>query len=77
MLRHCHLFALLLCILFCGCLGLPYDVTSTHAVRRLYYQKRGKFNKVNNLGKFSLKIAKSAFLAGIRIWILDCYRSIL
>lgn len=41
-LRHCHLFTLLACTLFCGCLGLPYDITSTHAVRRLYYQNENK-----------------------------------
>lgn len=58
LLRYCCLFALLACALFCGCLGLPCNITSTHAVRRLYYQKIEKFYKDKNLGKFSLKIKR-------------------
>lgn len=42
MLQHRLLFPFLTCTLFCGCLGLPYGITSTHAVRRLYYQKMDK-----------------------------------
>lgn len=57
-LRHCHLFALLVCILFCGCLGLPYDITSTHAVRRLYYRKIDDFNKTIKLSDCKIKIKR-------------------
>jgi hypothetical protein len=57
-LKHCQLFTLLACTLFCGCLGLPYDITSTHAVRRLYYRKNDDFNKTINVSGCKLKLKR-------------------
>jgi hypothetical protein len=42
MLKHYHLFALLTCILFCGCLGFQNNITSTDAVSQLYFKKMDK-----------------------------------
>jgi hypothetical protein len=69
-LRHSHLFTLLACTLFCGCLGLPYDITSTHAVRRLYYQKLDKEGR--NKGYSEIKRTDVAHF-GEEAFILESY----
>jgi hypothetical protein len=70
LLRHCCLFSLLACTLFCGCLGLPYDITSTHAVRRLYYQKLDKEGR--NKGDSEIKGTDVAHF-GEEAFILESY----
>lgn len=73
-LRHCHLFTLLACTLFCGCLGLPYDITSTHAVRRLYYRKIDDFNKTISLSDCKLKLKRvDVDHYGEKAFILEAY----
>lgn len=73
-LRRCHLFALLACILLCGCFGLPYDITSTHAVRRLYYREKEKFYKAKDLGGFRIRIKRvDVDYFGEDAFTLECY----